>query len=45
MIVAATMLIKQHRNFQEVASRPIELAIVFASLVVIGPGKYSIDKS
>jgi putative oxidoreductase len=45
MIVASTMLAKQKKDFQKETSRPIELAIVFASLVVIGPGKYSIDKS
>ncbi len=45
MLVASTMLVKKHENFQQSASRPIELAIVFASLIFIGPGKYSIDKS
>lgn len=45
MLVASTKMLKEKRDFQTVASRPIELAIVFASLVVIGPGRYSIDKS
>jgi putative oxidoreductase len=31
--------------FKEVASRPMELAVVFYSLLLIGPGKYSIDKN
>ena len=44
MLVASTKMVKERKDFQTVASRPIELAIVFASLVVIGPGKYSIDK-
>jgi putative oxidoreductase len=29
----------------EIAAHPIELAILFFSLLFIGPGKYSIDKS
>ena len=45
MLVASTKLLKEHQNFQQTASRPIELAIVFASLIVIGPGRYSVDKS
>ena len=44
MIVASTMMLKTRQDFQKVASRPIEMAIVFASLIFIGPGKYSIDK-
>jgi len=44
MIVATTMLFRTEKKFLTY-SRPLELAIVFASLVVIGPGKYSIDKN
>src|ERR1051325_6749377 len=44
MTVATTMLLKQKADFQKMPSRPLELAIVFGSLAIIGPGKYSIDK-
>ncbi len=43
MIVAAVMLVKTGRGFVEY-SRPMEMAMVFAALALIGPGKYSIDK-
>jgi putative oxidoreductase len=44
MIVATATLVKRNEKFPTL-SHPIELGIVFASLVLIGPGKYSIDKN
>ncbi len=44
MIVASVKLHHDKADFQNAASRPIELAFVFASLAFIGPGKFSIDK-
>ena len=43
MTVAAAML-SQDGNLIK-ASHPIEMAIVFFTLLFIGPGKYSVDKS
>lgn len=45
MIVAATMHYKTSGGeFLEYAW-PVELAIVFASLILIGPGRFSVDKN
>ena len=44
MIVASAKLLHDKADFQMAASRPIELAFVFAGLAFIGPGKFSIDK-
>ena len=44
MIVASAKLHHDKAYFQKAASRPIELAFVFAGLAFIGPGKFSIDK-
>lgn len=43
MAVAAIFLFKLHGNLGE-ASQPIELGIVFLSLIFIGPGRFSLDK-
>lgn len=43
MAVAAAMLSRDGDLIK--ASHPIEMAIVFFSLLFIGPGKYSFDKS
>ncbi len=48
MTVAAMMhlsMLKPGTNFMSVVAHPIEMAIVFYSLILIGPGKYSVDKS
>lgn len=45
MCVATAMLHGKGGDFNTTTSRPLELAIVFASLIFIGPGKYSLDKS
>jgi putative oxidoreductase len=42
--VAAISLLKRHEGWGA-ASHPVELAILFLSLIFIGPGKYSVDKS
>ena len=42
MVVAATMHLKKGDGFIA-ASHAIEAGIVFASLLLIGPGKYSLD--
>jgi putative oxidoreductase len=44
MTVASVMHVKKGDNFLNVASRPMELAVVFYSLIFIGPGRFSIDK-
>ena len=44
MIVASAKLHHDKADFQTAASRPIELAFVFAGLAFIGPGKFSVDK-
>lgn len=44
MIVATTMLYKKEHSFLSY-SRPLEMAIVFGAMAIIGPGRYSIDKS
>jgi putative oxidoreductase len=43
MLVATTMHVKKGQSFGQY-SRPLELAIVFAAVSIVGPGKYSIDK-
>ncbi|MGY3055023.1 putative oxidoreductase [Pedobacter sp. UYEF25] len=43
MIIASTMKLGLGSGFMA-ASQPIEMAIVFVSLLLIGPGKYSVDK-
>lgn len=43
MIVAAVMLASGKGGIRE-AGHPIELAVVFFSMMLIGPGKYSVDK-
>jgi putative oxidoreductase len=48
MTVASVKLAKEMKtreDFINVVSRPMELAVVFYSLLLIGPGKYSIDKN
>ncbi len=42
MVVATTMHIKAGDSFSTV-SHPIEAGIVFLSLVLIGPGRFSLD--
>jgi putative oxidoreductase len=44
MTVAAAMHLGMHQGWGR-AAQAIELAIVFFSLIFIGPGKYSADKS
>jgi len=44
MIVAATMHFKLGQGLS-VATHPLELACVFIGLFLIGPGRFSIDKS
>jgi putative oxidoreductase len=44
MIVAATMLYHGKGGLLG-ASQPIELGIVFLSLLLIGPGRFSLDKN
>ncbi|MET4081018.1 putative oxidoreductase [Pedobacter sp. UYP30] len=43
MLVASAMKLSQGGGITQ-ASQPIEMAIVFFSLLLIGPGKYSVDK-
>ncbi len=43
MIVAATML--YHKGGFFGAAHPIEVGIVFLTLILIGPGRFSLDKS
>jgi putative oxidoreductase len=42
--VAAVMLLHTHQGW-DAASHAVELAILFFSLIFIGPGKYSVDKN
>lgn len=44
MMMAATVHLSDPKQGLAEASHAIELAIVFFSLIFIGPGKYSIDK-
>jgi putative oxidoreductase len=44
MVVAATMLYHAKGGLAG-ASQPIELGIVFLALLLIGPGRFSLDKS
>ena len=44
LVVASAMHLKKGQGW-ETASHAIELAILFFSLLFIGPGKYSVDKS
>jgi putative oxidoreductase len=44
MVVAALMHLGQGQGLP-VASQPIELAIVFVALALIGPGRFSLDRS
>jgi len=44
MFVASAMQLGKHEGL-ETASHSIELAILFFSMLFIGPGKYSIDKN
>lgn len=44
MIVASLKMHHEKKNFQDVASRPIEMACVFFAMAFIGPGRFSIDK-
>ena len=44
MTMATIMHVKHHDNFNSAISHAAEMAIVFYSLLFIGPGKYSIDK-
>jgi len=43
MIVAAVMHASAGDSFGQATSRPIELGIVFAALLLIGPGRLSLD--
>lgn len=43
MVIASTMLLGKGESFAT-ASHPIEMGIVFFSLLFIGPGRYSVDK-
>ncbi len=42
MIVAAT--VQYHKGGLMVAAHPIEMGILFAGLLFIGPGRYSVDR-
>lgn len=44
MVIAALVHLSDPKQGLNEASHAIELAIVFFSLIFIGPGKYSIDK-
>jgi len=44
MLVATIYLIQSTGNFTQ-WSHPVSLAIVFASMFLIGPGRYSLDRS
>jgi putative oxidoreductase len=44
MIVAAIFVASMKGNGVRDAGHAIELAVVFFSLIFIGPGKYSVDK-
>ena len=44
LFVASAMILGKGQGW-ETASHPIELAILFFSLLFIGPGKYSVDKT
>ncbi len=43
MLVASVMHVSQGDDFGKVSSRPIELAILFGTLLLIGPGRYALD--
>ncbi len=43
MVVATAMHLKDGENIMD-ASHSIELAVVFLSMFIIGPGRYSVDK-
>jgi putative oxidoreductase len=45
LCVASAAVMHSGKGALEAASHPIELAILFFSLLFIGPGKYSIDKN
>lgn len=45
MLVATAMHWNNGDDFMAKTSRPLELAIVVGSLILIGPGKYSVDKN
>src|SRR5262249_36758021 len=44
MVVAAVAVYSRSRGDFMMWSRPAELALVFASLILIGAGKYSVDR-
>jgi putative oxidoreductase len=43
MAVAFVMHTHHHDPFDSVASHPLELAIVYLSLLLIGPGRFALD--
>lgn len=43
MIVATMMLVRKGEPFPTY-SHPLKMAVVFIGLMVVGPGKYSVDK-
>src|SRR5438477_12613697 len=45
MTVATIMHIRHHDSFNAGISHAVTMAIVFYGLILIGPGRYSIDKS
>jgi putative oxidoreductase len=45
LCVASLAVMHTGKGGLEAASHPIELAILFFSLLFIGPGKYSVDKN
>lgn len=45
MIIATAMHARAGDSFMNTTSRPLELAIVFAGLLFVGPGKFSFDKN
>jgi len=44
MLMATIMHVKHHDNFNAATSHAAEMALVFASLVFIGAGRFSVDK-
>lgn len=45
MTIAAIMHMKHHDSFNTAVSHALEMAIVFYSLLLVGPGTHSIDKN
>ncbi len=45
MTMATIMHVKHHDNFNTTTSHAAAMAVVFYSLILIGPGKFSVDKN